>query len=266
MLAASDCEPEESRVPDTLVIIPTYREIATLPEVVSELREDAPDTDVLIVDDNSDDGTGEWAESFSRKNSWLTVLHRRTKLGLASAYVEGFNLAIKCGYKYAGQMDADGSHLPSDWGRLSERIRMPDAPAGVIGSRWVPGGSAPGWAKHREVLSRAGNGYIRATLGMDVADATAGYRLYRTSALEKWGIPNRITSRGYGFQAEMTYLLHLQGETIVEVPVSFSERLAGQSKMSADIVIEELCQVTRWGLNRAGRVPKSLLSSKVAAN
>lgn len=228
-------------------VLPTYCEAETLPAVLTRFHEAVPEGDVLVVDDASPDGTGEWAAAFRSTKPWVHIIHRPSKGGLASAYVMGFNWAIERGYEIVGQMDADGSHRPEEIPRLLGRLRHLDNPAGVIGARWVPGGSVPGWKKSRIFLSRLGNLYVQQVLRLGIKDATSGFRVYRAQALQKSGVLALIDSSGYAFQAEMTYRLTRKGFTLTETPISFSARQAGRSKMSMNIVVEELCQVTRWG-------------------
>lgn len=225
-----------------LIVIPTYNEIESLPLVLAQLSE----MEVLVVDDNSPDGTGEWAQQFADTHPWCQVLHRESKGGLAAAYLAGFNYALERGYRVVGQLDADGSHDPAEIGRLWARLHLPDQPAGVIGSRWVRGGRVMGWPLSRHLLSRLGNRYIRLALRMPIKDATAGFRLYRTSVLAE--VLGELQMAGYGFQVEMTYRLVRRGYRLAEVPTTFRERRAGSSKMSAGIAIEQLVQVTRWAI------------------
>ncbi|MDO5719530.1 MAG: polyprenol monophosphomannose synthase [Actinomycetaceae bacterium] len=232
-----------------IVIVPTYNERFTLPVLVDSLLTEYPNLHLLIVDDDSPDGTGEWARQKERNESRVNVLHRPAKSGLASAYLDGFAWAIERGYEFLMQMDADGSHRIGDVGKLLTCIEADDAVDLVIGSRWIPGGQTRGWGRHRVALSRAGNIYIQLMLGLDISDATAGFRVYRASLLRRLPV-KAIESRGYGFQVEMTYKAHRAGASITEVPIVFLERRAGQSKMSADIIIEEFAHVTRWGMQR----------------
>lgn len=250
---------------ETLVVIPTYCERQTLPKLVEEFHATYPDVDLLVVDDCSPDGTGEWAREYAIGRSWVRVLHRAAKSGLASAYLQAFTLAIEDGYRYVGQLDADGSHHVSQWGRLRARMDLPDRPAGTVGSRWVRGGSAPGWNLSRKALSRLGNGYIRTALGIGILDATAGYRLYRTDVLASSGVLGRVTSNGYGFQMEMTYLLEAAGFSLAEVPVTFTSRTAGESKLSAEIMMEELCHVSVWGAQRAWKKTLQLFPGPIVS-
>lgn len=235
-----------------LLVVPTYNEIETLPVVLDRLHQVLPNVDVLVVDDCSPDGTGQWVDHqiASPGNAWLQVMHRNDKQGLASAYTDGFRWALAQGYAFVGQMDADGSHRPEQFSRLIERINGLDGPAGVIGSRWTAGGGVTDWSKKRVALSKGGNLYIRLMLEMPLTDSTTGFRIYRVDALDESGVLDQLESRGYGFQVEMTYRLMSSGFTVAEVPITFDERFAGSSKMSWDIAIEELRQVTKWGLRR----------------
>ncbi len=236
--------------PTTLVIIPTFDEIESLPGVLARLRRAQPDVHVLVVDDASPDGTGQWADRQAAADQRIHVLHRPTKSGLGTAYIDGFRWGLDRGFTYLAQMDADGSHRPEQLGHLRARLAGPDRPVLVIGSRWVVGGSVAGWSLARQALSRAGNTYIRILLGMDVHDATAGFRVHDGAWLEASGILDDVGSHGYGFQVEMTWAAVRGGARIAEVPITFDERRFGTSKLSGDIVAEELALVTRWGLRR----------------
>lgn len=233
-----------------LVVMPTYDEIECLPPVLDELAGVVPEVEVLVVDDSSPDGTGEWADARAASDPRIHVLHRPSKSGLASAYVEGFAWGAARGFELLVEMDADGSHRPSDLAKLLARTHGPDRPDVVIGSRWVYGGAVAGWSRAREALSRAGNLYIRGCLGMGIHDATAGFRVYRSDFLARSGILTGVGSAGYGFQVEMTRAARRAGGRIVEVPITFMERRAGASKLSGDIFWEELALVTRLGLAR----------------
>lgn len=238
---------------EILMVIPTYCERQSLPHVLSELHRDFPVADVLVVDDNSPDGTGEWVQEFSEANTWVQVLHRPAKSGLSSAYIQGLQWGIDRGYTIVGQMDADGSHQTSDLERLYGMAVSLEHPAGVIGSRWVKGGSVNDWSWNRKMLSKLGNWYIKAWLGLPVLDATAGFRMYNAAQLQESQALQQITARGYGYQTQMTQNLHAAGYKLREVPISFCERQSGQSKMSADIFWEQLVDVTKSGFRRIWR-------------
>lgn len=230
-----------------LAIIPTFNERASLPMTLTALRDCFPELDVLVVDDNSPDGTGEWVEEAATRDVHLHTLHRQGKGGLGKAYLAGFNWAIARGsYSHLVEMDADGSHLASDLGTLfaAARIRRADA---VIGSRWVPGGGTRNWPWYRQLISRAGTGYAKAMLGLNVNDATAGFRVYRLEALKRLPF-DEIESQGYCFQVDLTWRFVQAGLNVVEVPITFVERASGESKMSADIVREALWRITTWGI------------------
>lgn len=227
-----------------LTIIPTYNEIDALPTTIDRLRAAVPHSDVLIVDDNSPDGTGELAEEMSAADSAIHVLHRTQKNGLGGAYIAGFGWGLERDYDAFVELDADGSHQPEQLPDLLAKIDEADL---VIGSRWVSGGSVVNWPLHREVISRAGSFYSRTMLGLKVRDITAGFRVFRRSTLEDIDL-NSIESVGYGFQVDMTFRVARQGKTIAEVPITFVERTLGESKMSGGIVLEAMTNVTKWGL------------------
>ena len=235
----------------TLVVIPTYNEIETLPGALDRLRAAAPNAHVLVVDDNSPDGTGGLAERRASADDHIHVLHRSEKNGLGPAYLAGFSWALASGYELICEMDADGSHRAEDLALLIQRAEMADDPDLVIGSRWVSGGATQGWDAKRVALSKAGNLYINAMLGLGVRDATAGFRVYRASILRRMDL-SRVEAMGYGFQVNMTKLVAEAGGRIVEMPITFLEREAGQSKLSGDIFSEELSLVTKWGLAKRG--------------
>ncbi|WP_010524967.1 polyprenol monophosphomannose synthase [Nesterenkonia sp. F] len=227
-----------------LTIIPTYDEIEALPITLDRLQAAVPETDVLVVDDNSPDGTGDYADELAAKDSRIHVLHRTAKNGLGGAYIAGFRWGLERGYDALIELDADGSHQPE---QLPDLLAALDRADLVIGSRWVDGGGVVNWPLHRKLISRAGSLYSRTLLGLPVRDITAGYRVFRREALESVDFDD-VESVGYGFQVDMTFRLARQGRTIVEVPITFVERTLGASKMSGDIVVEAMLNVTRWGL------------------
>lgn len=232
-----------------LVVIPTYNEVDNLGSVVGEVRAAAPDAHVLVADDNSPDGTGELADQLAAEDENAHVLHRAAKNGLGAAYLAGFRWGISRGYQVLVEMDADGSHQPEHLPELLAALAEADA---VIGSRWVEGGTVANWPKQREWLSRGGNGYIRLMLGLGVSDATGGFRAYRTSALQALDL-DAVSSQGYCFQVDLTRRLVRAGRSVVEVPIAFVERSAGESKMSGVIVAEALWRVTEWGIRDRAR-------------
>ena len=228
---------------ELLVIVPTYNERESLPKVIERIRLAVPAADVLIVDDASPDGTGELADGLAE--AAVSVLHRAGKDGLGRAYLAGFARAAEGGYRYVAEIDADGSHDPAELPAMLE-LAVGGADL-VIGSRWVPGGAVRNWPWIRRAISRAGNWYSRTLLRSRVRDITAGFRVYRTSALEKLQL-GEVSSQGYCFQVELAWRLERAGATIVEHPITFVERETGRSKMHLGIVIEALLRVTGWGL------------------
>ena len=237
-----------------LVVIPTYNEIESLPTALDRVREHAPEADILVVDDGSPDGTGDYADTRADEDSHIHVLHRSEKNGLGPAYLAGFSWALAAGYELIIEMDADGSHRAEDLALLIQRAEMADEPDLVIGSRWVSGGATEGWDAKRVALSKAGNLYINAMLGLRVKDATAGFRVFRASILRRMDL-SKVEALGYGFQVNMTKLVDETGGRIVEMPITFLEREAGQSKLSGGIFTEELSLVTRWGVaKRSGQL------------
>lgn len=229
----------------TIVVIPTYNEIENLEGIARRLLGAVPAAELLVVDDNSPDGTGRLAEDLSAADARIHVLHRPGKDGLGAAYRAGFAWALDHGADVVVEMDGDGSHLPEQLPRLLDGLRRADV---VIGSRWVPGGSVHGWPMHRKLLSLAGSGYARLALGMPQRDATGGYRAFTASALAVISAEHS-TSQGYGFQVETLWQAVGHGLRVVEVPITFVERVNGSSKMSGAIVIEAMLRVTGWGVS-----------------
>ena len=225
----------------TLIIIPTYNEIENLPPLLEEIFSYAPETDILIVDDNSPDGTGELADKFHEENEHIHVLHRVGKLGLGTAYIAGFKYAIEHGYDVAFEMDADFSHDPKYLPDFLKAIENADL---VIGSRYIPGGATPNWTLLRRFISGGGNIFARFMLGIPVHDCTAGYRCYRRQVLESIDLDS-IQSQGYAFQIELAYRVMQHGFKIVETPIVFMDRRVGKSKMSRKIVIEGFTYVIK---------------------
>lgn len=227
-----------------VVVIPTYNEADNLAWIVGRVRAAQPHIDVLVVDDGSPDGTGAIADELAAADPQVRVLHRTAKAGLGAAYLHGFQVALDAGYDVIGEMDADGSHQPEQLGRLLDALASADL---VIGSRWVPGGSVVNWPLRRELLSRGGNLYVRMLLGVKVRDATAGFRLFRRTTLEKIDLAS-VESTGYVFQTDMVARTLAAGLTVREVPIEFVERVRGDSKMSGAIAAESLKRITTWGL------------------
>lgn len=225
----------------TLIIIPTYNELENLPPLLKDIFSNAPETDILIVDDNSPDGTGDLADKLSSEDPRVHVLHRSGKLGLGTAYIAGFRYAIEHGYDAAFEMDADFSHDPRYLPDFLAKIEQADL---VIGSRYIPGGSTPNWSLLRRFISGGGNIFSRVVLGLRVHDCTAGYRCYRRAVLENIDMES-IRSQGYGFQVEMAYRVQKRGYKIVETPIVFMDRRVGKSKMSRAIFVEGFVNVVR---------------------
>lgn len=243
-----------SSAPNVLIILPTYNEALNLTWIVPAILTQVPNVDILIVDDNSPDGTGDIADQMADVDPRVRVLHRQGKEGLGAAYLAGFAWAQEAGYEFVMEMDADGSHRPEHLPAMIEAAANADA---VIGSRWTKGGATVDWPWQRKVLSRGGNFYARLMLGVPVNDITGGFRVYRTALLSRMNLDG-IHARGYGFQVEMTYRAYRSGARIVEVPIIFPERTYGQSKMSTNIVAEAMKLVTVWGIQRfMGRGPKN---------
>jgi dolichol-phosphate mannosyltransferase len=228
----------------TLVVIPTYNERANIGRIVERVLDSVPYARVLVVDDGSPDGTGAIADRLAATDGRVFVLHRSAKQGLGAAYLAGFDWALERGYEAVVEMDADGSHAPEELPRLLDALEHADV---VLGSRWVPGGSVHNWPASRRVLSRVGNYYARVSLGIELKDATGGFRAYRSSTLAGLGL-SVVSSQGYCFQIELAWRAVQAGFAVVEVPITFIERQHGDSKMSRDIVREALASVTWWGV------------------
>ncbi len=243
----------ESRDPSVhpYVVVPTYNEAENLESVVSKIFDALPQATVLVVDDSSPDGTADIAKKLASKGHNIEVMERPAKSGLGSAYRDGFRYSLKAGASALVEIDADLSHDPKYLPKLLDAL---DNGADLaIGSRYVPGGSAPGLSPFRLFISRGGNLYAAWTLGLPVKDATAGFRAYRREALEKIAI-DEIKADGYGFQVEMAYEVHRYGGKIVEIPIVFHDRVAGGSKMSTRIVAEAMVLCTIWGVARKVRL------------
>ena len=233
------------------VLIPTYNERDNLPGIVARVRASVPAADVFVLDDGSPDGTGQIADDLAASDPQVHVVHRAGKDGLGKAYLAGFAIVLERGYDAAVEMDADGSHLPVQLPSLLAALGEADL---VFGARWVRGGEVRNWPVRRKVLSVGANLYTKVLLGMSVNDATAGYRVYRTSALRTMGLQG-VESQGYCFQIDLTLRAVRAGLTVVEVPITFVEREVGVSKMGKDIVREALTSVTRWGVeHRLGQL------------
>ena len=229
-----------------LVIIPTYNEAENLESIVGRVRYNQPMVDILVVDDDSPDGTGEIADKLAVEGP-IHVLHRAGKQGLGAAYLAGFQWGLDNDFDVLIEMDADGSHRPEQLGDLL--IAIEQGADLALGSRWVPGGKVLNWPKYREVISRLGNVYARIMLGIHLKDATGGFRAFRRTTLEGLNL-REVASQGYCFQVDLARRSVAAGFTVVEVPITFVERVRGQSKMSNAIVVEALWRVTVWGLAR----------------
>ena len=229
----------------TLIVLPTFNEADNIVEVLQKLRAVVPEASVLVVDDASPDGTADLVEEVAEQIGDVSVMRRPAKSGLGSAYRDGFRRGLSVGYDVMGEMDSDLSHDPAALPLLLTAVA--DGAALALGSRYIPGGSIPDWSWHRRALSRWGNRYAAAVLGIDVKDATSGYRAYRAEALTNIDF-HTVQADGYGFQVEMAYRVLASGGRIVEVPISFTDRVRGESKMSSRIVIEALVLVTWWAI------------------
>jgi dolichol-phosphate mannosyltransferase len=232
----------------TLIIIPTYNELDNLRPLLQEIFSYAPYTDILIVDDNSPDGTGEMADSIHAENPQVLVLHRKGKQGLGTAYIAGFKYAVEHNYDAAFEMDADFSHDPRYLPDFLKAIEGADL---VIGSRYVAGGGTPDWSFIRRFISGGGNIFARFMLGIPVHDCTAGFRCYRRQVLESINL-DTIQSQGYAFQVELAYRTTRKGFRVVETPIVFMDRRVGKSKMSHTIFLEGFLWVirTRFGFDK----------------
>ncbi|MHA2788959.1 polyprenol monophosphomannose synthase [Corynebacterium sp. S7] len=235
-----------SKVSDsTLVIIPTYNEVENLPLIVGRVRKSTPQVDILVVDDSSPDGTGEKADELAAQDDSINVLHRETKDGLLGAYIAGFEWGLEKGYEVLVQMDADGSHAPEQLHLLLEQID--DGADLVIGSRYVEGGKVVNWPKQRYLLSKGGNLYISLALTGDIKDMTAGYRAIRREVFETIDV-HELSNKGYIFQTEFAFRAIQQDFDVREVPITFTERELGESKLDASFAGESLVEVTKWGV------------------
>jgi dolichol-phosphate mannosyltransferase len=227
--------------PRALVIVPTYNERENLPSLAAEILAQGEGFHLLIVDDGSPDGTGQIAEHLAAADPRVSVLHRPLKAGLGPAYIAGLTQGLTGGFDYLLTMDADHSHSPADLGRLLDAVHNRGADV-ALGSRWAKGGGTVGWPLLRRILSRAGSFYARVILGLSLHDVTGGFRCLRRSVVEALDVAS-IRSSGYAFLIELNYRAALQGFKIVEVPIVFTERVMGTSKMSGRIVVEAVYRV-----------------------
>lgn len=233
----------------TLVMMPTYNEIQTLKRSVTDLFRHNPTVELLVIDDNSPDGTGALANKLAASQPAMHVLHRGSKEGLGKAYLAGISWGLANGFELLVQMDADGSHRAQDLPKLLDRAGLGDL---VIGSRWVRGGAVRNWPWYRMFISRFGNFYAARMLGSNLGDLTAGFRVYGKDLLLQLPLEN-VAAQGYGFQVEMTKNVLAIGGKVTEVPIEFVERENGVSKMTLGIVLEAFVLATKWGIVRLTR-------------
>ena len=237
-----------------LVIIPTYNEIENLDTITSRLRVSTPDAHILVVDDNSPDGTGRRADELAASDDHVHVLHRAGKEGLSAAYLAGMTWGLDRDYDVIVEFDADGSHQPEELPRVLDGLRDADM---VKGSRWVEGGSVVNWPKSREYLSRGGSAWTRLMLGIPVKDITGGFNAFRADCLR--AILPHVEAAGFGIQRDLTWHAHRLGYRIAEVPIEFRERELGNSKMGTDVVLEALRKTTMMGIEHRGGQARVLL-------
>ena len=226
----------------SLVVLPTYNERENIEPIVSAILDQSADFDVLVVDDNSPDGTGHLADALATRHAGrVHVMHRDGKRGLGTAYIEGFLWALAREYEYIFEMDADFSHDPADLVRLRAALTSGAADASV-GSRWVPGGGTRNWSLMRTCISRGGSLYARFILGTPVNDLTSGFKCFSRRVLERLDLQS-VGSNGYAFQVEMNFRCHRLGFRVAEVPIIFVDRRVGKSKMGSHIVTEAMLVV-----------------------
>ncbi|MBN2571588.1 MAG: polyprenol monophosphomannose synthase [Ignavibacteriales bacterium] len=225
-----------------LIVIPTYNELNNVQKLIPDLNSLYPQADIMIVDDNSPDGTGDFVKQLSLTDNRVKLIQREGKLGLGTAYVRGFKYMLENGYEFVIQMDADYSHNPKDIARFIEQIENYDL---VIGSRYIHSANVVNWPLKRLVLSYTANKYAKIITGLPIADSTGGFKCFRRKVLESVNLDN-IKSNGYSFQIEMNFISWKKGFKILEIPIVFTERQEGASKMSKKIIREALCMV--WKL------------------
>ena len=228
----------------SIIILPTYNEMENLPKIIPAIFAVLPKANILVVDDNSPDGTGQLADELSNLDPRVFVLHRQTDRGLGRAYLDGFRWALRKPYEFIFEMDADFSHQPKYLPRFLRAILDADL---VLGCRYMPGGGIIGWEKHRLLISKGGNLYARKILGLPYRDLTGGFKCFRRAILEQMDFSN-IRSNGYNFQIELTFYAHQSKARIKEIPILFPDREEGTSKMSATIFHEALFGV--WNLRK----------------
>lgn len=247
--AARNTSTKSQRDNRVVVVMPTYNEIDNLGTTLAGIFSCTHGADVLVVDDNSPDGTGKMADFIAQGEPRLHVLHRKAKNGLGPAYLDGFHWALQQRYDVICEMDMDGSHRPQDLARMLDVVERNPHVDLVIGSRRVRGGQTVNWPLLRDVISRTGSWYARCMLALPVHDVTAGFRAYRASLLQQIDLEN-IEANGYVFQVDMTRRAHQAGANILEIPIAFIERTQGKSKMGTGIVLEAMLRVTAWGAER----------------
>ncbi|HZS94545.1 MAG TPA: polyprenol monophosphomannose synthase [Chloroflexota bacterium] len=235
-----------------LVILPTFNERENIGPIVRRVREILPQASVWIVDDNSPDGTGELADALTSQDEKVSVIHRPSKLGLGTAYIDAFSKALARDFDVIIQMDADFSHDPEYLPQLVAGLDRADV---VVGSRYIPGGGTKNWSAFRQFVSKSGNIVARVGLGVHVRDATGGYRAFRRSALEQLHFDD-LRLRGYGFQIEVIFQLERRGLRIVESPIVFVERTAGKSKMSKNIALETFGHILKRRIGMIRGLPE----------
>ena len=243
--SATCATPEFAPTPGVLVVIPTYNEIDNLRSIVTEVLALGDGYAVLVVDDNSPDGTGALAEALAEHHPGrVDVLHRKGKEGLGRAYVAGLTIALGAHPRLIAQMDADHSHQPADLARMVAVARATDADL-VLGSRYIAGGDTHGWPWHRKAISRAGGIYAGLILGVPIRDLTGGFKVWKPATLDAIDLQS-IHADGYGFQIETTFRALTKGARVEQVPITFTDRVAGNSKLSRKVVLEAAVMV--WGL------------------
>ncbi len=244
-----------------VICLPTYNEKDNLAPIVAAIHAAVPEVDVLVVDDNSPDGTGALADALAAKDPRVKVLHRAGKEGLGKAYLAAFAWALERGYGLVLEMDADFSHDPARLPALLEAARDADL---ALGSRYVPGGGTVNWGLGRKIVSRGGSMYARAVLGVKIRDLTGGFKCFRREVLEAIDLPT-VECTGYAFQIELTYRALLRGFRVREVPIVFQDRRVGQSKMSKGIVLEAIRKVWSMRFSRFAREAQAAPPSTRAA-